>query len=260
MVCKEQVIGCEIRRFACLDSTNTYVKQVAQVGAPEGLVVIADCQSAGRGRQERSFQSAAGKGVYLSVLLRPNLPPERLFPVTALAGVAVCNTVERVCGVRPGLKWPNDPVLGNRKLGGILTELVVDAEQQAALVVGIGINVLQEMDDFSSDVAKLATSLALELARPVDREELTVVLLEELDRMYSCLKTGDLSAYLVAYRKDCVNLGREVRVLRGENYEEPVTAVGVDENLGLIIRRRDGREEIVRSGEVSVRGLYGYVD
>ena len=254
-----RTIGCEIRRFDCLDSTNTYTKQAAQDGAPEGLTVVADCQTAGRGRQDRFFQSAAGKGLYLSVLLRPDLPPEQLLPVTALAGVAVCDAVERVCGVRPGLKWPNDPVLGNRKLGGILTELVVDAEQRIALVLGIGINVLQEIGDFSPEVAELATSLAMELCGPVDRVRLTETLLEELDRMYGALKAGELTAYLASYRKDCVNLGRQVRVLRGDA-EEPGLAVDVDENFCLMIRWADGREEIVHSGEVSVRGLYGYVD
>ena len=126
------VIGCEIRRFDCLDSTNTYLKREALAGARDGTVAIADYQTAGRGRRERSFQSPAGKGIYLSVLLRPRLPPERLLLVTALAGVAVCEAVERVCGIRPGLKWPNDPVLGNRKLCGILTELVTDPERGLA--------------------------------------------------------------------------------------------------------------------------------
>jgi BirA family biotin operon repressor/biotin-[acetyl-CoA-carboxylase] ligase len=149
--------------------------------------------------------------------------------------------------------------LGNRKLGGILTELVVDAEQRLSLVLGIGINVLQESHDFSPEVAKLATSLALELGRPVDREQLGAVLLEELDCMYSALKAGELTAYLAAYRKDCVNLGRRIQVLRG-NAAEPAVAIDVDEEFGLRIRLEDGRKEIVRSGEVSVRGLYGYVD
>jgi len=255
----EQIIGCEIRQFSSLDSTNTYLKRAAQDGAPEGLVVLADCQTAGRGRMDRSFQSVAGKGVYLSVLLRPQLPLERLLPVTALAGVAVCDAVERVCGVRPGLKWPNDPVLGNKKLGGILTELVTDAERGNALVLGIGINVLHEAGEFSPEIAELATSLALELGRPVDRVKLAAVLIEELDRMYTAFKNGELAAYLAAYRDACVNLGRQVRLL-WEEHEELATAMAVDESFGLVICRADGQKETVRSGEVSVRGLYGYVD
>lgn len=253
------VIGCEIRRFDCIDSTNTYLKREALAGALDGTVVIADYQTAGRGRMDRVFQSPAGKGIYLSVLLRPDLPSERLLPVTALAGVAVCEAVERVCGVRPGLKWPNDPVLGNRKLCGILTELVTDPAQGVAVVLGIGINVLHDIEDFSEDVAEMATSLAMELRRPVDRAALTAVLLEELERMYTALKVDDLAPYLAAYRRDCVNIGRQVHLV-AEKETETVTAVDVDDSFGLVIRRADGTEETVRSGEVSVRGLYGYAE
>ena len=253
------VVGREMEWFERIDSTNTYLKRRALDGAPDGLAVIADYQTAGRGRMDRTFQSPVGKGIYLSVLLRPGLPPERLLPITALAGVAVCNAVERVCGVRPGLKWPNDPVLGNRKLCGVLTELVMDPLCGAAVVLGIGINVLHGREDFSPDVAEIATSLAMELGRPVERAELTAALLEELDGMYAALKAGDLAVWLETYRRDCVNLGRQVRLL-AEGGTETVTAVGIDPQFGLVIRRADGREETVRSGEVSVRGLYGYVE
>ena len=109
---------------------NIDAKQIALDGAADGTVVVANCQTAGRGRMDRSFQSPRDKGIYLTVLLRPDLPTERLIPVTALAGVAVCEAVEQVCGVRPGLKWPNDPVLGNKKLCGILTEMSLAALRQ----------------------------------------------------------------------------------------------------------------------------------
>ena len=253
------VIGRELEWFECIDSTNTYLKRKALDGAPDGLVAVADYQRAGRGRMDRTFQSPVGKGIYLSVLLRPDLPPERILPVTALAGVAVCNAVERICGVRPGLKWPNDPVLGNKKLCGVLTELVADPERGLAVVLGIGINVLHRAEDFSPDVVAMATSLAMELGRQEDRTQLTAALLEELDGMYAALKSGDLSCWREIYRRDCVNLGRQVRLLAEES-TETVTAVDIDPQFGLVIRCEDGREETVRSGEVSVRGLYGYVE
>jgi len=252
-------VGREIRWFASLDSTNTDLKQRALEGAPDGTAVIADCQTAGRGRMDRSFHSPAGKGIYLSVLLRPDLPPEQLLPVTALAGVAVCAAVERVSGVRPGLKWPNDPVLGNKKLCGIMTELVMDPERGASVVLGIGLNVLQTAEDFTPDVAEIATSLLMELGRPVDRAALAAALMEELDRVYAALKAGDLTAYLAAYRRDCVNIGRQVRILSEANVET-ATAVNIDEDFGLVIRLADGREKTIRSGEVSVRGLHGYAE
>ena len=256
-----RLVGRELRCFEELDSTNNYLKTLPE--APDGLAVTADSQTAGRGRMDRSFQSPKGQGIYLSVLLRPHLPPDRLPPVTALAGVAVCAAVERVCGVRPGLKWPNDPVLNGKKLCGILTEMSLEAEtgRVQSLVLGIGINVSQGPEDFSPQVREMATSLGQALGKPVSRPRLTAALLEELDRTYAALLAGDLSAYLSAYRRDCVNLGKTVQLLPfGGGERETAQAVDIDEDFSLVVRGPDGKERTVRSGEVSVRGLYGYTE
>lgn len=255
---------CVGHRLVCLDevdSTNTRAKQLAMTGAEDGTVVVADCQTAGRGRMNRSFQSPKGKGIFLTALLRPEVPVQQLIPVTAMAGVAVCAAVERLYGVGPGLKWPNDPVLGGRKLSGILTELSMEAESGRLqyLVVGIGVNVHQTAADFSPEVAALATSLSRELGRPACRPALAAALIEELDRLYTALRAGDFTAYLTEYRKRCVNLGKTVQLLSGEE-RETVEAVGIDDDFGLIVRSPDGRSWTVRSGEVSVRGMYGYVE
>lgn len=257
------VIGRELRCFEELDSTNNYLKALAQTGAPDGLAVTADCQTAGRGRMDRSFQSPKGQGIYLSVLLRPQLPPDRLPPVTALAGVAVCAAVERVCGVRPGLKWPNDPVLCGKKLCGILTEMSLEAEtgRVQSLVLGIGINVGQKPEDFSPEVREVATSLLQALGKPVSRPRLTAALLEELDKAYAALSAGNLSEYQAAYRRDCVNLGKTVQLIPfGDGPRETARAVDINEEFSLVVRGEDGKERTVRSGEVSVRGLWGYTE
>lgn len=258
---KTAVVGQELRCFDEIDSTNTYAKQIALSGAPDGTIIVANCQTAGRGRMDRSFQSPRDKGIYLTVLLRPDLPAERVIPVTALAGVAVCDAVERVCGVRPGLKWPNDPVLGSKKLCGILTEMSMEAEtgRLQYLVVGIGLNVLQMPEDFSPDVAEMATSLAMALGHPVSRPALTAALIEALDHLYTALKNGDMAEYLAIYRRDCINLGKTVQIISPAG-RETVTAVGIDRDFGLVVRTADGSEKTVRSGEVSVRGLYGYAE
>ena len=257
---KGGILGRELHCLDTIDSTNSYAKRIAMTGAPEGTVVIANDQTAGRGRMGRQFQSPRDKGIYLSVLLRPEMEPQRLMPVTAMAGVAVCDAVEKVCGVRPGLKWPNAPVIGNRKLCGILTEMSLEGETGRVqyLVLGIGINVGQEAEDFSPDVAAIATSLSAYLGRPVSRPELAAALICELERLYETLKAGDLSEYLEAYRRDCVNLGKTVQLLGEER--EVVTAVDIDGEFGLVVRTGDGGEKTVRSGEVSVRGMYGYVE
>lgn len=253
------VVGRNIVHFERIDSTNTYLKRAALDGAAEGTVVIADAQTAGRGRLDRLFQSPVGKGLYLSVLLRPDLPPERLLSVTALAGVAACNAVERVCGVRPGMKWPNDLVLENRKLAGILTELVVLENGRLCVVIGIGINISQAAEDFSPDVAEIATSLQMALKHPVSREQLATTLIAELDRMYEALLQDCLLPYLTAYRQSCVNLGKTVQLIHPDGSREVAEAESIDEMFGLVVRTAGGMRT-VRSGEVSVRGLYGYLE
>ena len=179
--------------------------------------------------------------------------------MTALAGMAVCGAVERVCSVRPGLKWPNDPVLNGKKVCGILTELVTDGKGGLCLVVGIGINVAQRLEDFTPEVAEMAASLEMILEKPVSRPALAAALLEELDRSYEALKQGDLEEYRTCYRRDCVNLGRPVRLM-GPGGQEEARAVDIDRDFGLVVRTPDGAEKTIRSGEVSVRGLYGYAE
>lgn len=257
---KIETVGREILWFEELDSTNTYGKQLARAGAADGTVILCDHQTAGRGRLGRNFQSPGGKGIYLTALLRPELPPEQLMKVTALAGVAVCNAVERICGVRPGLKWPNDPVLHGKKLSGILTESVIDAEMNVCVILGIGVNVSQRAADFTPEVAAMATSLEWELGRPVSRPKLIAALIEEVDALYAVLKQGNTARYLAAYRRDCVNLGKPVQLMASDGKCELAEAVAVDEGFGLVVRTQAGGEKIIRSGEVSVRGLYGYTE
>ena len=253
------VIGSTILRFEEIDSTNTCAKQLALEGAADGTVVMAEFQTAGRGRMGRSFQSPKGKGLYLSVLLRPKVPAERMAAITALAGIAVCDAVETVYGVRPGLKWPNDPVLGNRKICGILTEAVTDPEGNTAVILGIGINVLQTEEDFDPEIRSVATSLWMETGRAVSRKELTARLLERLEQVYRVLKSGELSGWVRTYRADCVHLGRQIW-LYGPNGREKATALDVDEAFGLVVKGENGTVRTVRTGEISVRGLFGYIE
>ena len=256
------LVGRTLQCFDELDSTNLRAKQLALAGAPDGAVVTADCQTAGRGRMDRSFQSPRGKGVYLTALLRPDLPPERLLPVTAMAGVAVCDAVEELCGVRPGLKWPNDPVLGGKKLCGILTELSLEGETGRVqyLVLGIGVNVGQTAGDFTPEVAEMATSLAMALGRSVSRPALAAAEIRALDRLYADLLEGNLAPYLAACRRDCVNLGRTVQLISPDGTRETARALDIDDDFSLVVRGSAGEVKTVRSGEVSVRGMYGYTE
>lgn len=252
-----RVVGCQVVCLKETDSTNDECKRRAMAGAPTGLAVTADVQTGGRGRRGRSFQSLAGKGLYLSVLLRPQVPLEEVSQLTAWTAVAVCRAVEKVSGIAPGIKWPNDVLVDGKKLCGILTELGVEAETGSLsyVVVGMGTNLTQTGEDFGPELADKAVSLAM-LGCPVTRRELAAALLRELDAMSAAFPQGR-EAYLAEYRRRCVTLGREVRLVSPRG-EVNATALDVDSAFALRVRRRDGSEETVSSGEVSVRGLLGY--
>lgn len=262
----EREIGAFLRKprkniyvYASIDSTNTQCKRLAMDGVADGTVVVAEEQTAGRGRKGRSFQSPQGLGLYLSILWRPQCEPEKLLPLTSLAAVAVCRAIERVTGEQADIKWPNDLLLRDKKIAGILTEMALEGEsgQIDYVVLGIGINVHHAPGDFTEDVAAMASSLDAVIGRAVSRPQLAAALIEELDVLrYEVM--GRPEMYLDEYRQRCVTVGRTVQLLRGEE-RLAAQAIDVDEQFGLIVRHEDGAQETIRSGEVSVRGLYGYV-
>ena len=245
--------------FATIDSTNNYLKRESG-NLPDGAAAVADQQTGGRGRLGRNFASPEGKGIYYSVLLRPDLPPAEAVNLTAYVAVAVCNGIEEATGVRPQIKWTNDIVMNGRKVCGILTEMAIEGETAALqyIVTGIGVNVNQTAEDWPEELKAIAGSIAQAVRHPVRRGRLAACLLNALDRVYLDWLAGNHASYLEQYRKDCLTVGREVKLLRSGR-EEIATAIGIDDKFGLIVRHPDGREETVTSGEVSVRGLYGYV-
>ena len=245
-----------IQYFPTVDSTNTRAKLLAAQGAPQGTVLIAGHQSGGRGRMGRSFHSPEGMGIYLSVILRPNCPATDLMHLTCAAGVAMCNAVEAAAGFRPGIKWTNDLIWGKRKLGGILTELSLKSDGTADYaVVGIGINCCQQPDDFPEDIRSIAASLSMVSGKPATPAKLAAAMVAQLQKMADTLFDG---TWISRYEADCVTVGQEISIVRGDTVRHG-TAVGVDTEGALLVRFPDGHEEAVASGEVSIRGMYGYV-
>ena len=243
--------------FDTIDSTNTHAKQLAKQGAPHGTVVIAGAQTAGRGRMGRSFSSPGGQGVYLSVVLRPNCAPTELMHLTCAAGAAMVTAVESVCNVRPKLKWINDLVVGSKKLGGILTEMSLANGIVEFAVVGIGINCLQSREDFPAELADMATSLSMVCGNPVRPENLAAAMMEALWQMEKTLLT-EKQTWIARYKANCITLGKDIQVIRGDSVM-PGKALDVDEDGGLVVQYADGSIGTVASGEVSIRGMYGYV-
>ena len=204
------------------------------------------------GRTLECFESVDSTNSYLKRIAAEGAPD---------GAVAACDAVERACGVRPQIKWTNDLVLNGKKLSGTLTELSLEGESGALqyAVIGIGVNCNNASEDFPPELREVATSLYLETGKRVQRAALAAALIEELDKLYAALQSGDTASYLTAYRCYCLTLGREVQLL-WQNVKEKVTALDVDDQFGLVVRHEDGTVETIRTGEVSVRGLYGYVE
>ncbi len=250
------------RALRCLDRVDSTNNELKRLGgqAPDGLAVLALEQTGGRGRQGRSFVSPAGQGLYLSVLLHPRCAPQQLGGLTAWTAVAVCRAVQRVCPLSPGIKWPNDVILAGKKLCGILTELENNPQTGGAspVVVGIGINVSQRESDFGPEVAPVAISLAQALGGPPPRlAVLAAAVLDELDALYAAFPAGG-AEYLADYRQRCLTLGHPVQVLR-RGVPKEGWAEEIDGEFALWVRWKSGQRERLSAGEVSVRGLLGYV-
>lgn len=249
---QQNPIGFQVERLDTVDSTNTYLKRRAAEGAPHGFAVLAEEQTGGRGRFGRSFHSARGKGLYLSVLLRPEFSAVQAATLTPWVAVAVCRALEELTGLRPAIKWINDILLDDRKLCGILTE--ADVAPDGALnhvIIGIGLNLSQKDEDFSPDVAPIATSLACHLPEPPSREEVLSALFAQLNRMWDSFP-GAVEEYLEAYRSRCSTVGQEIQIT-GVGAERSGFALGVNEDFSLRVRLEDGRCQNLDSGMVSAR-------
>ena len=245
--------------FNTTDSTNTQAKLLARQGAPHGTVVLAGMQTGGRGRMGRSFSSPEGMGVYLSVILRPQCPPAQLMHLTCAAGVAMCDAINKAAGFTPGVKWINDLVFEKRKLGGILTELGVNPATELTdyAIVGIGINCRQNPQDFPEEIRGMAASLSMFAKRDVDCAAVAAAMVEALWQMSRQL-FSEKEGLMNRYRRLCVTLGQPVCVHGSEELRYG-TAIDLDDDGGLVVDFADGDQKTVNSGEVSVRGLYGYI-
>ena len=207
----------------------------------------------------RTFQSPAGMDVYLSVILRPQCRPENLMHLTCAAAVAMCHAVETAAGIRPGIKWINDLVWNRKKLGGILTELSVDSRTGMTeyAIVGIGINCCQQEQDFPPELEAIATSLAMATGKEIVPAKLAAAMIFHLGQMDADLLVKK-SQTMDFYRKHCITLGKEISVHRSEQVRYG-KAMDLDSDGCLLVAFDDGKTESVNAGEVSIRGMYGYL-
>lgn len=249
--------GQKLYVYEEIDSTNIRAKQLGETGEPHGTLVVANRQSAGRGRRGRNWESPEGCGVYLSVLLRPEFTPDRASMLTLVMAYSVAKALKECTGLDVQIKWPNDIVINGKKLVGILTEMSTEIDYINHVVVGVGINVNTEI--FPEEIEDKATSLRIECGYKIQRSFIVAEVMKQFEQDYEMfLQKKDLSWFREKYDQLLVNCGREV-MIHGAVEPYAAHALGISDTGELLVRLEDGSVEAVYAGEVSVRGIYGYV-
>ncbi|UCG20809.1 MAG: biotin--[acetyl-CoA-carboxylase] ligase [Deltaproteobacteria bacterium] len=242
-------LGRTIHFYDAVESTNLIAIELAQEGEAEGTVVLADQQLGGRGRGDRSWHSPAGVGIYCSVLLRPKMVPAKGQLITLMAGVSIVKAITLKTGLSPRVKWPNDILINDKKVAGILLESKVSGEQIGYSVLGFGINVNNGSADFPQGMEFNASSLFLELNRLVDRSTLIIEVFAELERLYHQLQGEDFLEVLEQWRYYSSTLGQRVRIWQKDRATEGI-AVDLAEDGGLLVRAEGGKQIVVHAGDV----------
>lgn len=248
--------GHPVVYYDALPSTNLQAKLDAENGAEEGTLIVADMQTAGRGRKGRAWSSPGGTNVYFTLILKPDYAAETASGVTLAMGIAAAEGIRQTCGVKAEIKWPNDIVVGGRKVCGILAEMSVEREFVHYIVIGVGINV--GIQEFPAEIAETAASLNRESGRQVSRSQLIVNVMKVFEEVYEVFRKDGMSGLWERYNSMLVNKDREVRVLDPEGEFQGISR-GINEKGELLVEREDGKLVEVYAGEVSVRGIYGYV-
>lgn len=252
-----EFIGREIVYLDTVDSTNEEIKRRAD-RSREGLVVISEEQSVGKGRLGRNWTSRKGAGIYMSILLKPDIYPQDAPKITQVAAAAVVKGLKE-SGVDAKIKWPNDIILKEKKVAGILTEMTGELMRVEYITLGIGINVNNGIEDFPEEIANKASSLKLEEKKEFERKKIASAVLNNFEKLYSdFLERGSISVSIEICKANSILLGKEVRVISRKS-EILRKAVDINEDGELVVEDGDGNQESVFSGEVSIRGIHGYV-
>lgn len=245
-----------VAMFEEIDSTNNEAKRKAEAGAGHGTLVVSEIQTAGKGRRGRNWVSAKGDGIWMSLILKPDIEPANASMLTLVMALAVVSAIRGLTGAKAEIKWPNDIVLNKKKVCGILTEMSAEPDLINHIVVGVGINVHNEK--FPDDIQDKATSIFAETGNKITRAELIALTLKRFEHYYAQFcRFQDMTALLEEYNDQLVNTGREVAVLDPKQ-EYRGTARGINGRGELMVQTEDGMRNVA-SGEVSVRGIYGYV-
>ena len=247
-----KVVGRDIRVFEETNSTNDVAEKLARDGVKEGVVVFAESQTRGRGRLGRKWISPPRKGLWFSVLLRPDLRPQAATQLTVAAATALVRAIRDQTGLTPEIKWPNDILIKGRKVAGVLTELSAELDRVKHLILGIGVDVNLAASEFPADLRKLATSLKIETGRHVHRATLAARILSEIDRDYERIRGHRFHEIVDEWEQHCATLGRRVSIQIGERVLQG-HAEALDEDGALLLRTQHGRLERIIGGDVTLQ-------
>lgn len=249
--------GTQVAFLEETDSTNNEIRRLAEQGAPHGTLAVAERQLGGKGRRGRVWTSPAGVGIWMSMLLRPQIDPMAASMLTLVMALSTRRGIEKATGLKSEIKWPNDLVLNKKKICGILTEMSTELMEIQYVIPGTGINVNQM--EFPDDIKATATSLRIESGKIQKRSEIIAAIMEAFEGYYDTfIETQDMSGLIEEYNANLVNLGNEVCVLDPAGEYRGVSE-GINKEGALLVRLSDGTLKEIISGEVSVRGVYGYV-
>jgi BirA family biotin operon repressor/biotin-[acetyl-CoA-carboxylase] ligase len=248
---KTKVIGRDIQVFEQTTSTNDVIEKLARDGVKEGAVVFAESQTKGRGRLGRKWISPAHKGLWFSILLRPDLRPQETTQLTVASATALRRAIATETNLRPEIKWPNDILIGGKKVAGILTELSAELDRVRHVILGIGVDVNLSASELPSELRKTATSLKIELGEPISRAELAVAILRELDADYARICTGKFAEVADEWEENCTTIGKNVTVQIGDRKIRGC-AESLDDDGALLLRTEHGRLEPITGGDVTL--------
>lgn len=251
-------MGRNVFYYDTIGSTNTKAKELAANGVPEGTVVISEEQTSGRGRLGRAWISPKYKGVWMSIVLRPDIDPMNVAKITQVGAAAVYNAIKSL-GIDTSIKWPNDIILNHKKVCGILTEMNAEINKINYVIMGIGINVNLDKEDILDDINSVATSLKIESNNSIDRKKLVSSLLNNFEALYEdFLDNPKMKKTIDICKVHSAIIGKEIRVIKRDSTLN-AKAIDINEDGKLVVQYKDGSKEALFSGEVSVRGLMGYV-
>jgi len=248
---KTKVIGRDIHVFKQTTSTNDVIEKLARDGVKEGVVIFAESQTRGRGRLGRKWISPARKGLWFSILLRPDLHPQETTQLTVASATALRRAIQSETGLKPEIKWPNDILIGGKKVAGILTELSAELDKVRYVILGIGIDVNLDADELPAELKKIATSLKIESGGTISRAELATVILRALDEDYSRICAGEFAAVADEWEENCATIGKNVTVQIGDRKIRG-RAESLDDDGALLLRTEHGHLERITGGDVTL--------